>query len=41
VIEYAGDLLSPPDCKKPALTVHKKTIRDRQQDSDSDLDLSD
>ncbi|XP_026325572.1 thioredoxin domain-containing protein 9 [Hyposmocoma kahamanoa] len=44
VIEYSGDLLVPPAeaRKQRALNVQaKKTIRDRGDDSDSDLDLSD
>lgn len=42
VIEYSGDLLTPPDAgKKKSLQVHsKKTIRGRA-DSDSDVDFSD
>ncbi|KAL0809135.1 hypothetical protein ABMA28_012759 [Loxostege sticticalis] len=42
VIEYSGDLLTPPDQNKKKIQVHsKKTIRGRQDDTDSDLELSD
>ncbi|KAL4702292.1 hypothetical protein ACJJTC_019706 [Scirpophaga incertulas] len=41
VIEYSGDLLTPPDAKKQqSLHIHKKTIRGKD-DSDSDIDFSD
>ncbi|XP_049884371.1 thioredoxin domain-containing protein 9 [Pectinophora gossypiella] len=42
-IEYSGDLLVPPSegPKKRMVVQAKKTIRGRQDDSDSDLDLSD
>ncbi|XP_028172591.1 thioredoxin domain-containing protein 9 [Ostrinia nubilalis] len=42
VIEYSGDVLTPPDQQKKKLHIQsKKTIRGGRDDSDSDLELSD